>query len=392
MKKRIAVALAMVGALGLIVQPAQALPTTTSWTDGGMNEMVRVTGPLTTSISGAGFLDQTGTINVEKPTGGTVLSAYLTSASLVSANAPTDVKLNGQSVVFSHTAKVTEGWNFANYFADVTSLVKTDIDAAAAGTVPLTIDEGTELGSSSIDGEELVVIFNDPAKINTPTSVVISFGAARQAGDTFTLTFPALTDLTRQTATLSLGIGFSWQMDGIRGQQSNLKISTSSNTTLQWLSQTAGGHDDGVPTTGADGALITVGGNGDNKDLPALDPNANDDELYGLGSFLAAGDTSITIETANASRDDNVFQSVLIFDGVKIEGAESIGDPVDSTIPGDKPAEETPTEEETPTDTAVTEQELADTGSALPMFQLVFGLSAIAAGAGTLAVRRIRRR
>lgn len=364
MKKKFTFALALLAALSFGVQSAQALPATTSWTDGGLNEMIRFTGPLTTSISGKGFLTQTSTMSVVKPTGGTVIAAYLTTVSNQSANAPTDVKLNNQNVTYSHTAKTTTGWNFANFFADVTSLVKPTLDAASAGSVSIAIDEGTELGTSAIDGQELVVIFNDPAKVNNPSSVVIAFGAARQSGDSFTLNFPALTNLGTQTATLSLGIAFSWQSAGNKSQQSNIKVSTSSQSTLQWVSQTAGGQNDG---TNSDGALITVGDSGDSTALPELTETAEDDELYGLGSFLAVGDTSITINTENSSLNDNVFQAVLILDGVQVDGAESVGDPVESSE---------------------NNEGLANTGNGFPAWPLTLGLAATAAGSAIVAVRR----
>jgi hypothetical protein len=378
-KKLVALVLSVVAFVFLGTQSAVALPTTTSWTNGRLNEMVRYTGPLTTSISGTGFLTQTGNISVEKPAGGTVIAAFLTSASNVAAATPTDVKINGQTVTYSHRANTTVGWNFANYFADVTALVKPDIDAHAAGTFTLPLDEGTSPGSGALDGEELVVIFNDPAKINTPTTVVVVFGSARQSGDSFTLNFPALTDLSRQSATLSLGISFSSQSAGNRSQQSNIKMSTSSRSTLEWISQTAGGQNDG---TGSDGALITVGGIGDSLALPALNTTADDDELYGLGSFLTQGDTSITINTVNASLNDNVFQAVLVLDGVQATGAVSVGDPVQSTIPA--PSVSTPT---TPASTPVA---LAKTGANMPDLFAVFALLAI--GAGTIAVMLTRRR
>lgn len=315
----IAIGIALLGAA-----PVQALPSTTSWIDAGLNEMVRFTGPLTTSISGKGFTGRTGTIDVQKPAGGTVLAAYLTSTSNSNllSDGPNDLKINGQLVTYSHIAKTTVNWGFSSYFAEVTNLVKSDIDAASAGIVSIPLDEGTNYNNGSTDGEELVVIFNDPAKTNNFSSVVIVFGSARQAGDTFTMNFPALTDLSTQSATLSLGIGYSMQTPSNRAQHSEVKIATSSATTPVTVTQTAGGSDDG---SNQNGALITVGGIGDSLDVPALNSTANDDELYGLNSFLVNGDSSITIQTFNSSLDDNVFQAVLVLEGVVIDGAVPLG-------------------------------------------------------------------
>lgn len=297
------------------------LPAPQTWTNTSLQEMLRVSGNISLSVTGSGFGAQTGTIAVEKPANSTVIAAYLTSA-ITTQNAPS-IRLEGQPVTFTHHADGIAGANhFLNHFADVTSLVKTTIDSHAAGTFTLSLDEGTTTGT---DGEELVVIFQDPSK--DTSSAIIMFGSSLVAGDQFTLNFPALTNLTAQKSSLSLGIGHSYQTSTDRSQYTTVEIKTSSNQTFQQVSNTAGGVDDAVPTivNGVEyfsSAFITVGGVGDSLDLPDLsNALANDDELYGLNTFLTAGDTSLTLKTANPDNSDSLFQAVFYFEGVALQGA-----------------------------------------------------------------------
>ena len=83
------------------------------------------------------------------------------------------------------------------------------------------------------------------------------------------------------------------------------------------LTSCAGNYDDGI---GENGALITVGGVGDDTANPA-DPlqqpgdgqeeRVDDDELYDIASFTDQGDTELTITTSNPSQDDNLFLAVV---------------------------------------------------------------------------------
>ena len=83
------------------------------------------------------------------------------------------------------------------------------------------------------------------------------------------------------------------------------------------LTSCAGNYDDGF---GNNGALITVGGVGDDTANPA-DPlqqpgdgqeeRVDDDELYDIASFTDQGDTELTITTSNPSQDDNLFLAVV---------------------------------------------------------------------------------
>ena len=308
------------------VAPSQALPATTSWVDAGLFEMIRFSGPISVSVTGSGFDTTSGTISVDKPAGATVVAAYLTSAYNIDSATRTDVMtLNGSPVTFSHKSLLNGAGidKYSALFADVTDLVKSDIDAAPAGTMTFPIYEGAlDFGQTWYnDGSELVVVYDDPAKLGTVSSVIIMFGGARSIGDSFELQFPALTNLSVQEIWLSLGINYSAQTPVNKSQASTVEVTTSSNSTPETVTTTAGGADD---ATGW--ALLSVGGLGDSLTLPDLtDPLAADDELYGLNPFLNTGDTSISINTINSSFDDQIFQAVAFLDGIALEGATTVG-------------------------------------------------------------------
>ncbi len=374
---------------GAAFATSPSLPSTTSWSNAGLQEMVRFAGPISVSIDGAGFASS-GTLQVDKPANSTVIAAYLTSSIYGSTTAVPDVTLNGSAVAFSHRASGDIGSiDFINHFSDVTAIVKPTIDTASAGIHNIGVTEGANSGS--IDGQSLIVVFDNPAK--PASSVIVMFGASKTTGDSFSFTFPAITDLSAQIPTLSLGIGFSYQSSADRGQQSDVKLSTSTNTSLQTISLTAGSFDDGAA---ANGALLTVGGVGDSPALPSLTANADDDELYGLGSFLSLGDTSLDINTRNASGDDNLFLSVLYFEGVTVAGAVTVGSaPV--VFVGSAPAPTASTPAAAPAapapaaaPVAVVTPTLATTGPNSNESQILFGsaVGLFMLGALSLLIRR----
>ncbi|MFM1784448.1 MAG: hypothetical protein RLZZ579_725, partial [Actinomycetota bacterium] len=319
-------ALSLVG-VSLFPTPAQAtitLPGTTSWTSAGLQEMVRLTGRLKTSVDGLGTTTGTGNLQVEKPSSNAaVVGAFFTLAGTWNTGAlatPTNVQLNSQTVSFSHKAN---NGNVSNFFADVTSLVKATIDATGSGIINIPVNEGA--GQSSYDGSELVVVFDDP---NTNWgSVVIVFGTSNTAGDSFSLSFPALNANELVGHRMSLGIGFGFQGAQGPGQSSTIDISTSSIASFSRLAEYAGSYDDGAA---ANGALITVGGVGDSASNPVIGATfvePADDEFYTLDSFFSLGDTNLTIKTRNPSNDDNLFQAVFIFDRIELSGATTVSDP-----------------------------------------------------------------
>jgi len=212
-----------------------------------------------------------------------------------------DITLNGTAVTFTKSTPSAIGSN--NYFGEVTSIVKPVVDAAAAGIVNFTV---CEVSSLEIDGEILVVIFDDPAQTMTNTFILL-FGAQNTGGDTFQVTTSPLNPAN--AIDFSLGISFGFQGTS---QASTVDVNG------MRLTSAAGGQDDGQP---ANGALLTVGGIGDSNANP-LNPNDPpngdprfDDELYNLAPFVTSGATSVTVNTTNPSDDDNIFFAGFFFRG-----------------------------------------------------------------------------
>ncbi len=264
-----------------------------------LSPVVTETGKISLSLDGLGVYPAvTGTVDVDKPAGATVRSAYLFTANVWGGSAIPDgaVTLGGTGVNWDGSIDSGHGYN---YWADVTSIVKPVIDAAAPGTTSMTIGESS---SYNIEGHVLAVIFDDPSE--TDNTIVLLFGAQNIDGDTFNigLADPINTTDPNLVLDMSLGISFSYQLDGDQ-QYSIVDVNAARLTTA------AGGEDDGQSTNGA---LMTVGGLGDSNANP-VDPYAtptnprSDDELYNLIPFVSDGDTSIGVFTSNPSNDDNIF-------------------------------------------------------------------------------------
>jgi len=246
-----------------------------------------------------------GTLRVQKPAGATVRRAFLAAAS----SGFSDRRLNDGDVTLDGTGI---GWEIStpssisswNHWAEVTTLVKPKIDAAAPGIVSFDVGE---VGTSGIDGEILAVIFNDPTQ-TTSNTVILLFGAQNIAGDTFHVALGSPVDKTdpQLAIDLSLGISFGFQDGTFTVQHSIVNVNGSRLTSL------AGGQDDGQAVNGA---LITVGGIGDtNANPPPFDLSSGpreDDELYNLLPFIANGDTNITVFSQNPSNDDNILFAAL---------------------------------------------------------------------------------
>ncbi len=269
--------------------------------------VVQVTesGRIYLSTDGSGTNNPAGAdIRAEKPSAGaTVRSAFLFAASTGFSGhtmVDTDVSLAGTFVHWDLV--VPSDISSSNSWANVTSIVKPTLDAAAVGITSFHV---VEANTGAIDGEGLAVIWNDPAQTKDNT-IALLFGAQNTTGDNFQVLYAQPIDKTDPTLLLqmSLGISFGFQTAGC-GQFSTIDVNGTR------MSSSAGGQDDGQS---ANGALITVGGIGDNNALPT-NPNSScdstafrtDNELYNYGPFVNTGDTSTTIHTRNPSNDDNIF-------------------------------------------------------------------------------------
>jgi MYXO-CTERM domain-containing protein len=278
-----------------------------------LNEKVKLTGNLTVSVDGAGFYPATsGTVQVEKPAGATVVGAYLATANMWFGGGPQPdgaLQIEGVPVSWDEIVSFNvAGTDVYNHWSDVTAIVQPIVDAAAGGIIDLTI---TETNSLAVDGSVLTVVFDDPAK-TTENTVIVLFGVPDFSGEILTLLLddPIDTADPDLAAHLSVGISYSYQQNG-PGQQSLLNING------QRLSSAAGGEDDGMP---ANGALLTVGGVGDDLNNPPpyalpVSPSDPDDELYDLVPFLSDGDQIISLWDQSGSYE-NIFYAMYYLQNV----------------------------------------------------------------------------
>jgi lysophospholipase L1-like esterase len=268
---------------------------------GGLQLKVNERGHLSRSIAGV-TSDTTGggTLTMHKPAGATVRRAYLAIATTGFTNTPLGVPVTLDGSAVPMTTQIPTGIQSYNYFADVTSMVKAKLDGAPAGQVTFTVAEPQP---DLTDGEIAVVIYDDPA-VTVDQTVSILYGSLNPNGDQYQLNLAGPINKADPNTHLemSLGISYSFQTGGAQ-QYSIVDVDG------QRLTTSAGGEDDGLPHNGA---LLTVGGDGDSIDNPS-DPNAtptnprSDDELYNLLPFVHDGDRQITVKTSNPSLDDNVL-------------------------------------------------------------------------------------
>jgi len=277
------------------------------------------------SIDGVGGNNTpVGTVSANIPVGATVQKAFLySSMSNISGT------LSAPSVTFEGTNYSGAAWTslgnyqpnaaFPNFWlgayrTDVTAQVAGLAGGGSASLFNWTVNAENPTGN--IDGEVLAIIYSLPSEQTRTLAFLDGFSSS--TGDATTINFASpltagqLADPNFQ-AQLSLGIGFSTG----GSQSSSVDINVNGNR----LTSAAGGADDGSLTNGA---LITVGGIGDNPANP-LDPNSNnaaDDELYTLNPFLSAGMNSFSILTRNPSLDDNIF-----FAGLNITAQARVNDP-----------------------------------------------------------------
>ena len=279
----------------------------TDVTMGSIIPVVTETGKISLSIDGLGMSSASGIIQVEKSSGATVRSAFLAAATTgftMVQLSDGDIELDGVGVswIYETPSSIAS----YNYWADVTSIVKSKFDSALVGRVDYTVTEVSK--SEWVDGVILAVIINDPSQV-VDNTVVLLFGAQDVQGDTFAIGLADPIDTSDPNLVLdfSLGISFSHQPTGQFSQVdvNGIRLTTS-----------AGGEDDGEASNGA---LLTVGGLDDSNANPS-DPYQTgvigpyyDDELYDLLPFVSNGDTTINIVTLNPSDDDNVFFSALFF-------------------------------------------------------------------------------
>ncbi|CAM5427507.1 PEP-CTERM sorting domain-containing protein [Rhodanobacter lindaniclasticus] len=269
------------------------------------------TGHVGYSSDGFGSVTQTGNIRARVPVGSTVLAAYLYSATF---NA-TDVAggtLNGSTVNYGTSVVNSDACcDIASQRADVTSIVKPLIDGGPGGiySFPITETSGYQ------DGEALVVIYSNPL-LPTATFGMLD-GFARTSGDTTMINFAQPLDPGDPGffAEMFLGDGFS-----CCDQESTITVNGIT------ITNSAGNNDDSIDASAQDGNLITVG-SFDDPYSPLLPTYDQDHERYDLVPYITAGDTSITVNTFNSSRDDNIFLAGFYVSGLAGINAPPTGVP-----------------------------------------------------------------
>lgn len=270
--------------------------------------IVQETGQISLSCDGNGTNSASGgVLQVDKPAGATVRGAYFFAASnFFRVINDGDISLAG--VPLTWDASVFNGGVslgatfFHNVEVDVTSIVKPIVDAAPAGLVDIAVKE--TVGTSTIDGSVLAVIFDDPNVPPPDNTIILLFGGQLTDGDEFNIQLAVPFELFAPSAAASMGLGISFGHQGFSGTNQISEIDVNG---LR-LTSSAGGEDDGESF---DGALLTVGGIGDSLDNPPpFAPSSGmftDDELYDLLPFVTDGDEQIGVSTLNPSDDDNIF-------------------------------------------------------------------------------------
>lgn len=306
----------------LAVQIAVALGV--GWASSSANAtLILRSGFQDAALSTDGFGGSSGQLQSDTPNGATIVKAFLYSSDVNGSGLTGNITFNGHVLTGGSGTLLTPNLQPANHEVfDVTSIVKPIIEGGTGGITNFTISE-----QGNRDGETLVVVYR--AASTTGSTAIILDGELSQGGDTTVLSFAK--PYAGGNVIMSLADSFSFNGGGTTnatGQISNIDVITSSHA-IRRLSSCAGGNDDGG-FVAANGALLTVGGVGDNPANP--DPNcaggAGDDELYNLAlgnsadaaPFLTAGDTTISFKTNNPSFDDNVFglffNSAATIDGV----------------------------------------------------------------------------
>jgi hypothetical protein len=317
----------------LLLLAALVLPVTAI---ASLQPLAVLSGNLSLSVDGVGSTANPMTVGVTKPGDfATVSQAWLISAATPFSEAEDVadglVSLDGTAITWDDGVDVGVPFGtFRNRVADVTDLVKDKLDGASSGLVTFELTEATndaileDPDSDTVDGEVLVVVFDDP-EANEETTVVLLFGGQKVNKDRFSIQTEDPFDPTREGAMAVMGVGIGF---GDQGREQSTLIDVNGRR----LTSAAGGQDDGES---ANGSLITVGGLGDDIANP-VDPDAapdgpeSDDELYDLLSFVVAGENTIVVDTSNPTFDDNLFFAYFVLTGIAEIGEILDLDPVEA--------------------------------------------------------------
>lgn len=268
-----------------------------------------------------------GTLSLELPANATIEHAFLYVVGNGSAGSLVD-----RTVILDITPVITDNLpntvaSFWTARADVTALVQSKV-VPAAGAISFQVNSDPP----GIEGVALVAIYSSPS---SPMTTIMIHDGEQPFGVSnlqIPVQFPIDTTSPEYQATLSLGIGFSYQGSSTDREQCNptagQRFDVDVNATR--LTSCAGHWDDGV---GANGALITMGGFGDNLNTP-IDLPGQDDELYDISGLIADGSTQINFTFNQPSGDDYLFVHVLAIDGLRSasSSADTDGDGINDAL------------------------------------------------------------
>ena len=271
------------------------------------------------SIDGFGSTTNSGVIQANIPTGSTIERAYLYAASVwekLPVNRKVyDVTFHGKALSVGSAITLTPQLDnkATTVLWDVTDIIKSSV---TGGLQDFSIVE-----NGQNDGAVLVVAYSNSSTQGL-TSVILD-GELSTGGDTVQFDFDS--PYTGGDFLVSLASSYSSQPSG---QFTQIDVTTNS-TNNRRLSTSAGGQDDGEWVDVGGGALMTVGGIGDDPTNPdPLAPSSHgpriDDEYYNLAlgnsasaaPFISPGDTFLRLKTQNPTNDDNVF-GMFITSGFK---------------------------------------------------------------------------
>jgi hypothetical protein len=310
-RSRLLVSVGILGAGLTLGMPAKAALTT----------FESFTGPDGLSSDGCGTTGSGCPLTVNVPTGSTVVSAILYTSTYSLSQAQVaglggTLSSGANSVNLSYTAlpaNASAGLPLVAGRTDVTGLVNSVV-GSGGGAYTFNV---TESNTANQDGEALFVVYSNP-KLPTQ-SVALVDGAASSSGDATTVNFskPLTPTAPGFVAELRVADGFSYDQGGVTNQESTITVNGNV------LSNNVGNCDDGLKIDGScsNGNLITVGGDSDPLQGPdtsaaGTEPNLeNTHERFDISSLLTDGETSININTVNASHDDNIFALAFLVTG-----------------------------------------------------------------------------
>lgn len=284
--------------LGAVLTPQLALA--------GFNFEYQEFGRYTLSVDGGG--NQTVdnyNITINKPAGATVRKAYALVANVPGRPDPGTGALTftiGASVITPSLDNVDSSSSNASIMTarwdDVTADLSAALNAAAAGPVTVNIKENAP-SPRDWDGATLFVVWDDPNANRTLIAFKLGSELTGENIDLVINTAPINTTNPLFQAELGVGISFS---TATGAQVSNVDFEGTRLTTV------AGGFEDGAL---ANGALFTIGGEGDTRD------RTDNDERYDVTDLITNNETSLNIVVSSANRDDYLF--AVWFSGQAVE-------------------------------------------------------------------------